>query len=272
MRVLVVAALLAMAWPAAAHAADAGGGTIGRQVSIVSLRVATNGTATVWALVQARCGVGELKRTVTLAPDGSFALPGRRRDAAPEDPRVRRVAALKISGRLVGAVASGTASARLTFRRGGRVVERCTTATRAWQARTPVTETPAGPPRANGAYYGLTSQPSRPHAFTLSVDARARRVESAVFAYRLTCRGGRHVETSNITPGAAIAADGTFSLRERFPRRYANATERFRVKVDGKFTPNGVNGTLSVTSVARSRSGAVIDRCRTGRVTFAGVV
>ena len=96
----------------------------------------------------------------------------------------------------------------------------------------------------------------------LHVDAAARRVQAAVFDYALDC-GGRRVETANVTPGGRIAANGTFSLRERFTLRFENATERYRVKVDGRFTPLGVNGTLSVT-VRGDAS------CRTGDVTFAG--
>ena len=104
-------------------------------------------------------------------------------------------------------------------------------------------ETWSGPPKANAGYYGLTSQTSgRPHAFTLRVDAGARRVQSAVFEYRRRCRHGSP-ETNNITPGGRITADGTFSLRERFTLRFSNGTERFLVKVDGRFTPTGVNGT-----------------------------
>jgi len=40
------------------------------------------------------------------------------------------------------------------------------------------------------------------------------------------------------------------------------------VRVDGQVTATGVSGTLSVTSILRSPSGRVIDRCNTGRRTF----
>ena len=73
-------------------------------------------------------------------------------------------------------------------------------------------------------------------------------------------------------PGGPIAADGAFSLRERFTLRFSNARERYRVKVDGRFTPHGVAGILSIATVARSRAGAVIERCRTGRVAFVGAL
>ncbi len=187
MRVLAAAALLALAWPAAAHAAAAGGGTAPDsvrgyrdQLTIITVRPKADGTAVVRALVQARCGAGEIKRTVTLAPDGSFAINTTQHDRAPEDGRVRRIAAVKISGRMVGPVASGTVSARVRFVLGGDTVERCRSGTRAWQARVAAAEPTAGPPVANRGYFGLTSEPSRPHAFLLRVGARRARADRRV--------------------------------------------------------------------------------------------
>jgi hypothetical protein len=272
MRTLAAAALLALAWPAAAHAAAAGGGTAPDsvrgyrdQLTIVTVRPKSDGTAIVRALVQARCGAGEIKRTVTLAPDGSFAITTTQHDRAPQDRRVRRIAAVNISGRMVGPVASGTVSARVRFVLDGDTVERCRSGTRAWQARIAAAEPAAGAPVANRGYFGLTSEPSRPHAFLLRVGAGAARVQTTVFEYRLSC-GSRSVETTNVAPGGRIAPDGTFSLRERFALHYSDGIERFRVKVDGQFTAAGVNGTLSVSS----RFGS--ERCATGPLTFAGAL
>ena len=62
-----------------------------------------------------------------------------------------------------------------------------------------------------------------------------------------------------------IAADGTFSLRERFSRTFREGRERFLVKVDGQVTATGATGTLSVTSVLRSpdsRGSTAADRGR----------
>jgi hypothetical protein len=275
-RALVGTVLAAIAFPAAAEAADYGGGTavksVGkyhRQLTIVSVRTRADGKAFVRAQVQARCGFASAGRTVTPAADGSFAI---RTTVRGRDGDVRQTAEIAVTGSVVGASGSGTASVKLTFRRGGRVVGGCRSGTRAWQVRAPVAETTVGPPKANAAYYGLTSQSSgRPHAFTLHVDGGARRVQSAVFDYRRQCRHGAP-EANNVTPGGRIHGDGTFSLRERFTLRFSNATERFLVKVDGRFTPLGVNGTLTVASVARSPSGRVIDRCRTGSQTFAAAL
>jgi hypothetical protein len=40
------------------------------------------------------------------------------------------------------------------------------------------------------------------------------------------------------------------------------------VKIDGQVTATGATGTLSVTSVLRSRAGRVTDRCSSGRLAF----
>ena len=205
------------------------------------------------------------------AADGSFSFTTTVRDRAPEDPRVRRVAAVAVSGRFAAPVATGTATARVKLVRHGRTVDRCKSGSRAWQARTVTAQTVAGPPRANGAYYGLVAQAGRPRAVLLRVSPSGRRIGVAAFQYRLSCRH-RAFERDNVTPGGPIAADGTFDLRERFTLRFSNATERFRVRFRGRFTTAGVTGALSVSSVARSLSGAVIDRCRTGGVSYGGTL
>jgi len=262
MRVLVAAALLALAWPAAARAADLGGGTPSTsarsyrsQLTLVTLRTAPAGAAVVRATVPARCGVAHITRTnVPIA--GPFAFTATARERVPQDSRARLIARVSVAGTAAG----GTVSARIRLEVHGRTVERCNSGTRAWQARTPVAETVAGPPRADTAYYGLTAQPARPHALVLRVGAG--RVQTVAFQYRLPC-SHRVVETDNLTPGGKIAADGTFSLRERFTIPYAEGPERFRVKVDGQFTPAGANGTLSVSS----KFGA--DHCATGAIQWA---
>jgi hypothetical protein len=277
MRALAAAALLALAGPAAARAADAGGGTAPDSVgdyrgrlTLVTIRQAVAGSAIVRATIAARCGVAHVtRRDVKVAADGSFSLATTVRDHPPEDPRVRRVATVAISGRTVAPVVAGTATARVKLVRHGRVVERCRSGRRTWQARAATPQAVAGPPRANASYYGLAAQGGRPRAVLLRVSPSARRIRAAAFEYRLGCHH-RTFERDNVMAGGPIAGDGTFDLRERFTLRYANATERFRVRFRGRFTPAGVTGALSVSSVARSLSGAEIDRCRTGSVTYGG--
>jgi hypothetical protein len=262
MRALAAVALLALAWPAAARAADLGGGTPSTsvrdyraQLTLVTLRTAPTGTATVRATVPASCGVAHITRAdVPVA--AAFAFAATTRERVPQDAGVRLIARVKVQG----TVAGGTVSARLRLERHGRTVDRCTSHARAWQARTPVAETVAGPPRAGTAYYGLTEQPTRPHALVLRVGSG--RVQTVAFQYRLPCTN-RVVETDNLTPGGKIAADGTFHLSERFSVPYADGPERFRVKVDGQFTPAGANGTLSVSSKFAQ------DHCATGVVHWA---
>ena len=275
---LAAAALLALAWPAGARAADLGGGSPARglggyrgQLTLVSLRTAPGGAAVVRALVAASCGVGAIKARANVAADGRFAVSAVKRDRDPGEAGVRRVARVVVTGRITGVTATGTARTRITLTRSGHVVERCRTGARTWQARTPVAETVPSPPHASRGYFGLTGQTTHPRAIVLRVGAGADHVQPVVFDYALDC-GKRTREGHNITPGGAIAADGSFHLAERFTLRFSDASERYRVKVSGRFTLHGVRGTLSVTSVARSRAGAVIERCHTGSVPFAGAL
>jgi hypothetical protein len=128
------------------------------------------------------------------------------------------------------------------------------------------------PPQPSGAYLGLTSQAAAvPKPFVLRVDRRATRIGIAIFDYVRQCRRSAF-RLSNVTPGARIRPDGTFSLRERFPLRYRGGIrERFRIQIDGRFTAGGVGGSLRVTTVAR-RAGREIDRCNTGPLTFAALL
>jgi hypothetical protein len=276
MRALAAAALLALAWPASARAADLGGGSPAHsiagyrgQLTLVSLRTVGTGAVVVRATVAARCGVGAIKRRGAAAADGTFAFTATKRDRAPEEAGLRRVARVQVSGRITGPTATGTASARIKLLRNGRVAERCTAGPRTWHTRTPVAETVAGPPHASHGYFGLTGQRTHPRAFVLRVDAAARRVQAAAFDYALDC-GGRGLERQNITPGGPIAADATFSLAERFTLRFSDGIERYRVRMNGRFTLNGVSGTLSVTTHAKTLTR--VERCRTGTVSFAGAL
>jgi hypothetical protein len=274
-RALAVAAGLTLAFPAAAHAADYGGGTTpdsvaraNRQLTLVGIRTFDDGTARVAVKVAAGCGVGAATQSVQLAADGTFSFQAtvRRRRGG-----VRQISRLALSGHVTGASAAGSVTARVTFRRRGRVVARCRSGTRAWQARAAAAEPAAAPPQPGGAYHGLTGQSGRPFAFVLRVAPNAARVRTAAFDYRIRCRRGSF-EWENITPGARIQPDGGFALRERFTLRWQEGRETYRVKVDGRFTTMGVSGTLSVSSVLRSAGGRVTDRCTTGRQTFAALL
>jgi hypothetical protein len=270
MRALVAAALFSLGVPAAAGATDYGGGTApdsvrraNGQLTLIGFRMADDGTGQAIVKVAAGCGVAKATRDIGLAADGTFTLETTERDRVGGG--VRQSSEITLSGQIVGAVASGTVNARVIFRRKGRVVERCDSGTREWNARLAGATGAGSPP---GGYYGLTSQTGRP--FPLVLTLAGSRVRVAAFDYRMRCRRGGF-EWENITPGGRLAADGSFSLRERFSRRWREGRERFRVKVDGQFTPGGVSGTVSVTSILRTPGGRVLDRCTTGRRTFAAI-
>ena len=268
MRALTAGALLLLTFPAGAGATDYGGGTApdsvaraDRQLTLVALRVADDRPGRAAVKVAAGCGLVKANHEIGVAADGTFGYETTENGGTVGG--VQRSSVLTLSGQIVGPVASGTVRARLTFRRRGRVIERCDSGVREWNARAAGATTGAG-----AAYYGLTSQTRRPFPLVFSVGGS--RVQVAAFDYRMRCRRGGFA-SENITPGGPIAPDGTFSLNEQFTRRWREGRERFRVRLEGQVTPAGVSGTLSVSSVLRSPGGRVIDRCTTGRQTFSAV-
>ena len=144
-RLILGVAAMTMAWPAAAQAAD-------------------YGRARITLTVPARCGVARLLHRVQLNPDGTFAFTVTIRHRVRENRSIRQRARLAMSGQVVGAAASGTAAARIVQRRGGRVIARCSSGQRAWQARAAAAEATAGAPVPSGAYHGLTGQSGRPRS------------------------------------------------------------------------------------------------------------
>jgi hypothetical protein len=283
-RLMVAMVAAGAGWGAAPAAAaplagDYGGGAIapgftyakGGRFVFVGARVDPGlGRVLVNARVSARCGSADITRRVALAADGSFTLRATVREKVQFVRRRTKSFRIVVFGRLDGAAGSGNARAKVTYRRNGRVQSRCTIRPQGFQLRARSAESGAGAARAGTVYNGLTGQrANRPRPFLLRVSRNGHRVVTSIFQYRRSCLGGRRYSLSNISPGARIRADGSFSRSERFSIPFSNAVERFRVRVHGRFTPGGVSGTLSVTSIARRRSdGAVIDRCRTGRVGF----
>jgi hypothetical protein len=278
MRLVLGVMLVALAWPASAQAADYGGGMAPEsfsrsktQLILVGVRTTAAGRARIHLFVSARCGYGAVRHSTGLNPDGTFAFNVPIRHRLRDNRFVVQRARLAISGQVSGATAAGTASVRIVQRRNGRVIARCRSGPRPWTARAAVAEASPAAPQPNGAYYGLTSQRKRVFPFVLRVSPNARRVRIAAFEYRQRCTDGPF-EFENLTPSGAIAPDGSFRLRERFNVAWKEGRERYRVRIAGRFTPSGVTGTLSVRSVLRSPSGRVLDRCRTGRVTFAALL
>ena len=189
MRALAAGALVVLTFPAAAGATDYGGGTADNtRLTLVGFRMAGDGTGRVTVKVAAGCGVAKATRDIGLAADGTFTLETAQRAG-------HQRSQITLSGQMVGPVASGTVRARVTFRRRGRVVERCDSGTREWNARAAGATTGAG-----AAYYGLTSQTGRPFPFVFRVGGS--RVQVAAFDYHMRCRRGGF-EWENITPARA---------------------------------------------------------------------
>ena len=145
----VVVASLAV--PASAGAADYGGGTAPesvsraeRQMTLVGIRTSDNGRARITVTVPAGCGTARLLHRVQLNADGTFAFNVTLRHRVREDRRILQRARVSMSGQVVGATASGTASARIVQRRGGRVRARCNSGARTWQVRAAAADAQAG--------------------------------------------------------------------------------------------------------------------------------
>lgn len=271
-RAAAAAALLLAALPATAHATDYGGGTAAsspRGLALVSVRTAADGTARVSVTFATRCYTVRGERTARLAPDGTFALDFRVRGRVRDLPRnLRQSTRIRVSGTVAVLDGTGTVEVNARLRRDGRTVERCDPAARTWHVRAsrPLPAV-AGAPRPDGSYHGLTSQAA---ALALRVDPSGERVRLMAFAYSLRCREGTR-RWENVTPGAPVA-QYAFRLRERFSFRWREGRERYRVVVDGGFGADAVTGSIAVTSVLRAPSGRVVDRCRTGPLTFFAVL
>jgi hypothetical protein len=279
--ILAVALLLAAAGVAGAAPppGDYGGGgafagKFRKGDSWMWARVGADGRARIGGAAKVPCGLVRFDAEVVPAADGAFRFTRVRRVEDFDGTRLRTVAT--VTGRFEGNTAAGDLYGRLRIRRpNGRVV-RCTTGNpKPWQLRQPIPVTGPGAAQPTTTYLGLTSQQgSEPRPFVLRVGRNVGRVAFAMFEYMRQCRREQYF-LNNVTPGAPIRADGTFSLRERFTLRYVRprVAERFLVAVDGRFAAGAVTGTVRVTTVIRRRgSGRVVDRCDTGALTFSARV
>jgi hypothetical protein len=276
-RSLLVAFLIVLVAPGVAGAAvtpgDYGGGGFAAgsgQVTWMWARIGADGSARIGGRAQLRCGIGWFDAQVALAPDGSFRF-SRIRTTREAGHVIR--AEVSMSGRFDGAVGAGTVRARVRDRTPRGAVQRCATRrARPWKVHLrPVPGAPA-PPQPGGIYLGLTSQAGGvPKPFLLRLNGSGTRVGVAIFDYTRQCRKGG-ISLNNFTPGGPIRPDGTFTLRERYGLPFRGGIrERFRIRVDGRFTAQGVTGSLRVATVAR-RGGRVIDRCDTGQVGFTALL
>jgi hypothetical protein len=276
-RTLLPAVVLLLGAPGVAGAAvtpgDYGGGALGERFRTGSgwmwARVAADGSARVGGAFKVACGLTRFDAEVTPAADGTFSFSRVRRV---RDGGFRLRATVTVRGRFDGAVASGMVVGRLRNQHpDGKVVHCSTRGKRPWQLRMAATPGPPAPPQANGQYLGLTSQRgSEPRPFALRVNGAGSRVTTSIFEYTRQCKR-RSFWLNEVTPRGRIAADGRFSIRDRFTLRYRDVpqVERFVARVDGQFAGGVVSGTLRVTSVARKRgTRRVVDRCDTGPLSF----
>ncbi len=104
--------------------------------------------------------------------------------------------------------------------------------------------------------------PARLHRAARRPDGR--RV-SARWAVAARCRRGAAHRFTNLTPFTAIGEDGRFARAERFRIRYADAVVRYRVRIGGRFAGSAAAGMLRLRATIRSRGGALVTRCDTGR-------
>ena len=104
MRAGLAVGIAALAWPAAAGAADYAGGTPTdslradqRQLTLVGIRTAADGSARFAVKVATRCTVATVTRRIRPAADGTFGFDVIVRGRIREDRRVRQRTRMRVS-------------------------------------------------------------------------------------------------------------------------------------------------------------------------------
>ena len=280
------AVLGAAGWPASAHAvarpnAIYAGGAFTPAAPLVGLRVASTGRRVAFeAEAIARCaGAERVNERLTvfspLAANNTFRARNHRtfRLTASESRTVILVAA----GTLTDARrAAGTFRMVVVVRRRGRAAVRCDSRVQRWEARWAPGVAPGSPaPRPGAGYYGTTSQRARfvAYPFLLRVSPSGTQVETAAFRVRRRCTGVLSGDVPNDMPATPIGADGSFSAVHRYSQRFPDAIEDFTFRLTGRFTTQGVGGSLRATSTVRHpRTRRVIGRCDSGTVSWRAVL
>lgn len=249
----------------AGGATGRGGGTYRAGDALVSVRTfagARHGDFR--AQVFASCASAEITRLVGIRKStGAFRL-NREQGIDYGDTRVTTVT--RMAGTLTSTSGSGTLRARITVRRRGRVVARCSTGTIAFQLRRtqPAAGAAAGPV-ADGVFVGRTGAPFS-GAFAIVVQAGGGRVR-ALYEFRARCIAARGQPSisADAVAAAPIRADGTF---DRSARRVLRLGGPFRAmfvaRIRGRFAADGVRGTVQ-TLISVRRGDRVIDRCGSKR-------
>ena len=281
---LVLAASVSVAAPAAAApiaAANYGGGHLPERprttadVALVSVAVASDGArARVVGTLSVACGRSgtfqQFAVTRAIRPDGRlrFRAPSRPRRYAQTSPRRRGRVTVELT--FDGAAASGSVRVVATELGTSRPCRR--TLPIRLRAAAP-DATPAASPTAGGVYLGTGDRRFRGSAtpVALQVAPDARRTRVALLGIPLRCPGGFIDFLPNLSPPTRIRADGTFRRVERFGFRFIDGGGvRTRVVLEGRFTEQGVTGTMRASDVTRVRGKRPV-RCRSGRIVFSAV-
>ena len=276
-------ALLVAATPAVpalavvpSHATYAGG-FLTAAAPLVGARV-TNGRISLEAQAIARCaGRGPVDDRLVLrtavGASGSF------RGHAVRTYRVSPTESRTVSLTTVGTVtdagrAAGTLRLGVLVRRPRRPVAHCSSGVQRWEARS-ISGASSGPPAplAGVSYYGVIAQSGpMPFPLALHVSGDRSRVDTAVFRVFRRCRGVTSQDVANNAPAIAIRPDGSFSMVQRYSRRFTDSIESFTFRFAGRFSTLRVDGTLRATSILRAlRTHRVIGHCDSGTVTWAAV-
>jgi hypothetical protein len=281
---LVVACCAALpAAPAGAQVpprADYGGGDVtdaspGRDFNgragdnAVSLRVGENGTTVQVAIVAlhtcGRQGVFEVLagEVTTVAPDGAFTLTTVR--TIPRSNRDEE--RVTVAGKIQGPRAVGTFTTLTTDRRGKRLCRGSGT----WAAiQPPALPADAAPPPAGAVLRGpMPVSGLLPFSVALRVSPDGKRVRRFNASVPWRCKAPRTSTTSYYTRSTTIRPDGSFTYDQPFRVTFTDAVERGRIRITGRFVNGGAVGTLEMTATARRKSGKLIERCRSGKRTWA---
>ena len=172
-----------------------------------------------------------------------------------------------------GARASGTVRVRATVRNRRNKRVRCDTGDVPVQLRS-VTADPGTPgaPAAGGLYFGNAESlwRGRVTPVTVRVNAAGTRITGFLFGATLRC-GGKDEYMANISPPMTIRADGTFRKTEKFSAKFKNAVDRTTVLVKGRFTAQGITGTVNAVQRTRFKNGQR-SACRTGTIRWHAVL
>ena len=171
-----------------------------------------------------------------------------------------------LSARVGPRLARGTLTIRGRRTKGRR--QRCRARPkRRFTARlvTPPQGAPAAP-RRGGTYLGLARNKvvrSYRGAVVVRV-APGGRQAYGIWEARAPCRRGGPEVFGNFTPPTRIKPDHSFRRNERFRIRYSDAVVRYRVSFGGRFTTDGVRGTLRLRARIYDRRGRLRTTCDSG--------